>query len=99
MQKKQAEILHSTALAFLEKAQLSVKASDAKVFYDLAADALERSCAILAELRKNSLLMYWECCVVAPGMGNWGSYLDFCARNSLQVLAKEDFDAFLARIL
>ena len=88
----QAERLHATGLALLDKAAEAGKASDVQKFTALGVDCLAESRKILESLRYNSILIFLECNARAGALGNYGHYLDFCARNSLDTLAQEDFE-------
>jgi len=83
----------TSAKTFLAKAEASGKAADAQTFFDLAERASKHSLEIWIELAANSALLW-----VQSGGGLYPDYLDFCARNGLEVLSEADFHAVLVGI-
>ena len=95
MLKSQATTLHETGLALLSKASACTSTKDVTSFTELGMKCLEESRDILSALRSNSILIFVECCGHLATRGNYGSYLDLCARNGLEVLAEADFQALV----
>lgn len=93
MLKSQASTLNETGLALLAKAAQCTSTKDVTSFTELGMKCLEESRTILAGLKSNSVLIFIECCGHLSTMGNYGTYLDFCARNGLEVMSEVDFQA------
>lgn len=98
MLRSQAEKLNSTGLALLDKAESVAKASDVRSYTELGMKCLEESRDILEGLKRNSILIFIECCshLFLETPGRYGAYLDFCARNGLDILSEEDFKSLMA---
>ena len=101
MLKSQAETLNSTGLALLAKATECTKPGDVKSFTELGMKCLEESRSILSDMRSNSILVFIECGahVGISASGRYGIYLDFCARNGLEIFSEKDFEAASKQIL
>ena len=101
MLKSQAATLNETGLELLEKAKQVGKVSDAKTYTELGFKCLAEARDILAEMKSNSILIFFECCAHknVSFVGWYDAYLDFCARNGLEILSEEDFDNLAKDIL
>ena len=91
MFKSQAKKLNETGLRLLEKADKCTKVQDVESFIKLGAECLEKSREILSQMRSNSVLIFVECCAHLESKNSYGDYLDFCARNGLEILSEIDF--------
>lgn len=91
MLKSQAETLNDTGLALLEKATKLQDTDEANSTIELGLRCLDESRAILSEMKSNSILLFLECGARVGALGNYGAYLDFCARNGLEILSEIDF--------
>jgi hypothetical protein len=91
MLRSQASTLNETGLNCLAKANECTAIKDVTAFTELGMKCLEESRTILSGLRSNSILIFLECCARVEQRGNYGEYLDFCARNGLETLSEKDF--------
>lgn len=99
MLKSQAATLNKTGLSLLEKAEACTKASDVTQFTELGLKCLAESRDIIHDMKHNTVLIFIECCAHLGAVGNYGDYLDFCARNSLDILSEVDFGRISKDIL
>lgn len=99
MLKTQIVRLTETGDSMLEKASLCTVAADAKTFTELGMRAFEQAREIADTLRVNSVLLFIECCGHLGKKGtSYPSYLEFCARNSQEIVAEKDFEN-LSRVI
>jgi hypothetical protein len=91
--------LTETANHMLTLARSTGKASEAEKFTELGLKCLAEARGILRERHRNSVQSFLE---VAAFLGLRGDqyvvYLEFCARNNLEILSGEDFAAMVAEI-
>jgi hypothetical protein len=92
--KNQLDMLEAAASDFFQKGRMCVKAADAEKFTTLALSCLAEFQKIKATMANNSAMLFFECCTELDKRGNYRAYLDFCARNGLEILSQDDFEAF-----
>jgi len=92
MLKSQAETLNATGLALLDKATQLQDTEESNATIELGMKCLAEARDILGKMRSNSVLIYLECCAHLSSSGGYGFYLDFCARNGLEIMSEIDFD-------
>ena len=95
MLKDQALRLHELGNELLTKASASSKATDVQLFTDLALNSYRESRLIWDTIRVNSVLTFFECQLRQFTGITYSNYLDFCARNGLEILSETDFEAVL----
>ena len=96
MIRQQISELSTFSSAMLEKASLSTKSSDAKIFSELAFQALEQLHRMNDSIRRNSVLVFAECCAHLGKAGTkYPNYLEFCARNDFEIVSELDFDELI----
>jgi len=95
MLKSQLLTLTNTGNALLEKASACTKAQDAKTFAELALKCLSDARDLARDLQNNSILFYCECYLHLKAELTYRGYLDFCARNGLEIASEVDFEAVL----
>jgi len=93
MLKSQAETLNLTGLALLDKAPQLQDTEEANATVELGMKCLAEAREILSQMRSNSVLIYLECCAHLSTSGGYGFYLDFCARNGLEIMSEIDYDS------
>ena len=94
MKQTQIQILQESGIALLAKASRCEKTSDVQTFTDLGLKCLKEAREILDTLRSNSVLAFIECAWhLSRDSRNYGVYLEFCARNRLEILTEVDFDS------
>lgn len=97
MKPTQIQILQESGIALLAKASRCEKTSDVQTFTDLGLKCLKEARDILDSLRSNSVFAFIECAWhLSRDSRNYGIYLEFCARNRLEIVAEIDFDSIAA---
>ncbi len=97
MKQTQIQILQESGIALLAKASRCEKTSDVQTFTDLGLKCLKEAREILDTLRSNSVFVFIQCCWhMHRDSRNFGVYLEFCARNKLEVVSEVDFDSISA---
>lgn len=82
---RQAKLLHLHGEKLLEDAKNPKNTS-------LAMQCLRESRDIIQQLQSNSVGLFFEFAAVLNLELDYSIYVDFCMRNSLQVMSQQDFD-------
>ena len=91
---KQIQKLNETGLDLLSKAARCTQTKDSLAFTELGMKCLAEARTILEQHRRNSTLLFFECCLhLARKPDNYPAYLEFCVRNDLEVVSEIDFKA------
>lgn len=94
MLKSQLVTLHNTGQELLGKANLATSVRDVKAFTELGLQLLREAREIALHLETNSALLFFEVSAHLSLKGDkYSAYLEFCARNGLDILAEQDFNA------
>jgi len=91
---KHIQTLNETGLALIEKATTLSKIQEIERCISLGTELLEKSRNILQESKQNSILIFVEFCLHLKIHGNYSLYLEFCARNNMQMFSEEDFKKY-----
>lgn len=100
MLQSQVRKLHEAGLSLLEKALVCGDVRDIQTFTELGLKCLAESRSIFEGMRLNSAHLFLEICAqksVSPE--SYSEYLDFCARNGLEIISEQDFVLFCNEIL
>lgn len=97
MKTTQIRVLQENGIALIQKAAMCEKTSDVQTFTDLGLKCLKEARDILDGLKSNSVFAFIECAWhLSRDSRNYGVYLEFCARNRLEIVAESDFDSISA---
>lgn len=99
MLRGQIKTLMETGNDLLAKARASASMKEVEAFTRLGMTCLNEAREIAESLQRNSVLLYLECTTQLTQPPDYQTYLDFCARNSLDTLAEQDFIAIVADVL
>lgn len=88
--------LRSVAKTFFEKSLACTKISDVRAFFDLAQQANADADALESDLKIESCWSYMHFIHFFGYSDKYNSYLEFCARNRLQPVARKDYRQALA---
>ena len=93
MYKNQLDILNKAAENFLSDAQACKAGKARSELTELALKCLAEARGLADEMRRNSVLLFINCAAfLGKDWKKYPVYLDFCARNGLEILSKKDFD-------
>lgn len=92
MLKAQMIALNRSGTEMLAKANVAGSIKDVREFSELGLRLLAESRSIFEQLRVNSLVMFLEISFAAGYRPRYEVYLDFCTRNALDFVSKQDFD-------
>ena len=95
MLQKQVKLLQDKGESLI-KASADANANEAMKLMQLAMDCFSESRKIMSTLVENSVLIWLEFAVnVEVSVVNYPIYCEFCARNNLRVMEKQDFTIYI----
>ena len=95
MRSEQLTVLLATGHEMLEKSRACTKVSDCSEFVTLGLKCLAEAREIEEGMKRNSVALFLEFSVRAKEALEYNTYLDFCARNSLDTISKHDYDVYI----
>ena len=99
MKRNQIEILQRKGEDLLEYATTLTKAPQVQSVTELGLRCFAEARAIFDALASNSAMVFIECCTyLGKSPNSYPAYLEFCARNGLEIFSKFDFDALVSDI-
>ena len=95
----QIQKLNETGLGLLSKAALCTQTKDALSFTELGLKCLAEARSILEQHRRNSVLLFAECCLhISRKPECYPAYLEFCTRNDLTIVSELDFKSVIGEV-
>jgi len=85
--------LSNQADHFFAAAKETDKAREKIMFTDMALTLLREAQSILKSSKRNSLIVFFEFMVLTGKLPTYEIYLEFCARNDLDILSKVDYQS------
>ena len=99
MLKAQMMTLDATGIECLTKARQCTSLKDCREFTDLGLKCLQESRLIFDQIKQNSVLLFIELSFAADYEPTFAAYLQFAARNRLDIVSQTDFEAVSGQIL
>jgi hypothetical protein len=99
MLKAQMMTLDATGNDCLTKARACTSLKDAREFTELGMKCLQESRLIFDQIKQNSVFLFIELSIAAGYQPTFAAYLQFAARNRLDIVSETDFEAVSGGVL
>lgn len=91
-------LLNEQASHYFEQAILSTKSREKLSYTETARAMLKEAREIIQSSRRNSIMVYFEFMLLLKKQPEYKSYLEFCARNDLDLLSESDYISLTSSI-